>query len=482
MTSANRKSVANLTEGPIVRTLFIFALPALGSNALQSMNASINAVWVGQFLGAQGLAATANANLIMFVMLSLVFGFAMATTILIGQYVGRQDMDGVRKAFGTGFTLFAVLGFASSVLGWLISPWLLHILSTPAEVYGGALAYLRVMFLGLPFALMTVYFAMSLRGVGDATTPMLLQVPGMLLDIVLNPLLIDGMGGLPRLGIEGAGLATMIANLFSFALMVGFIYWRDLPVRLRGPEWRYLWPQRALSRMILAKGVPMGLQMIVVAGSAITLLGFVNTEGTATVAGYGAMTQIWTYIQMPGIAIGMAVSAMAAQNIGADRWDRVGRIMQAGLAANIVLTGLMVAIFALYDVPILTLFLPDGGAALDAARTIGLVANWGFLLIGATMVLTAVPRANGATMAPLLIIAIAYLPARLGMVVVLKSWLGADAIWWSYPFGGVVSLLLTAGYYRWGNWRGAALIASVEEAGEMVQAESDPAGRILPNG
>ncbi|HEX7858530.1 MAG TPA: MATE family efflux transporter [Sphingobium sp.] len=472
----------NLTEGPIVRTLFLFALPGLGSNILQSLNASINAVWVGQFLGAQGLAATANANLVMFMMLSLVFGFAMATTILIGQNMGRRDVAGMRRAFGTGLTLFLLLGVMSSTLGWLISPLVLRALSTPPDVYANALAYLRVMFLGLPFALLTVYFAMSLRSVGDAMTPLMLQVPGMLIDIALNPVLINGMAGLPRLGIEGAALATMTANFFSFLLMVGFIYRRDLPIRLQGPEWRYLLPKRELLTVILAKGIPMGLQMIVVAGSAIILLGFVNAEGTAAVAAYGANTQIWTYIQMPGIAIGMAVSAMAAQNIGAGLWNRVGAITRAGLIANLALTGLLILVVALLDRPILALFLPNNPQALEIARTIALLANWGFLLIGATMVLSAVPRANGATLAPLLIITIAYLPGRLGAITILRPLLGSDAIWWSYPIGGAISLLLTIGYYRYGKWRGSTLIASIEEAEEMVQSEADPAGRMMPNG
>ncbi|MCE7796704.1 MATE family efflux transporter [Sphingobium sufflavum] len=481
MNRTSTKAAPNLIEGPILRTLFFFALPTLGSNILQSINGSINAVWVGQYLGAAGLAATANANLIMFMMLSLVFGFGMATTILIGQNIGRRDITAMRRAFGTGLSLFLMLGIASAVLGWLISPVLLHVLVTPPQVYPGALTYLRVMFLGLPFALLTVYFAMSLRGVGDSMTPLYLQIPGMLLDIILNPLLIRGMFGLPQLGIEGAALATMLANLFSFLLMIVVIYRHDLMVRLRGAEWRYLLPEWTLVRVILAKGIPMGLQMIVVAGSAITLLGFVNAEGMAFVAAYGATTQIWTYIQMPGIAVGMAVSAMAAQNIGASRWDRVSAIARAGLITNIVLTGMLVIVIALFEVQILKLFLPTDFEALEIGRTIGLIVNWSFVLIGATMVWTGITRANGATLMPLLIISVAYLPGRLGSVLLLKPLIGSDAIWWSYPIGGVISVLLTGSYYRWGDWRGLTLAVSAEEAGEMVQAEADPAGRMLPN-
>ena len=95
----------DLTEGPIARTLFAFSLPILGGNVLQSMNGSVNAMWVGRFLGEEALAAIANANNIMFLLLGGVFGFGMASTILVGQAMGRKDLPGARKVVGTASNL-----------------------------------------------------------------------------------------------------------------------------------------------------------------------------------------------------------------------------------------------------------------------------------------------------------------------------------------------------------------------------------------
>ena len=114
-------------------------------------------------------------------------------------------------------------------------------------------------------------------------TPLLLMLPGMVVDIVLNPIFILGSRPAPALGIMGAGVATLIANLVSFTLVLVVIYKRDLPVRLRGEEFHYLWPDRELVFAIISKGVPMGLQMIVMAVSAIAMLGLVNQQGTDTV-------------------------------------------------------------------------------------------------------------------------------------------------------------------------------------------------------
>jgi len=255
-------------------------------------------------------------------------------------------------------------------------------------------------------------------------------------------------------------------------------------LRLRGAEWRYLLPARDLVLRIVRMGAPMGLQMILTAGSALAILGLVNHQGTNTVAAYGATNQLWTYIQMPPMAIAMAVSAMAAQNIGAGRWDRINRIAVAGVVINLVMTiGLVLAV-SLPDRAVLGLFLGRDVAAIDAARHINLLSSWSFSLLGVTMVLSAVPRANGATLAPLLIIALTLIPGRLGFIYLLTPVLGADALWWSFPAGFAIGVILTTFYYRYGGWRKIRILAvpTPDEAEEFIQTEAEPAGRIQPAG
>jgi len=128
---AGHRQGRNLTEGPIGRTLLLFALPTLGSNILQSLNGSINAVWVGRFLGEDALAATANGNILMFLLLAFVFGFGMAGTILIGQATGRRDIVEVRRVFGTTMGSFLPILLAIATLGWIFAPELLRLLATP---------------------------------------------------------------------------------------------------------------------------------------------------------------------------------------------------------------------------------------------------------------------------------------------------------------------------------------------------------------
>ena len=470
-----------LTTGSITRTLFMFALPALGSSLLQSLNGSINSMWVGRFLGEAALAATSNANLLMFLAFCIVFGFGMAATILIGQCAGRGDVDGVRRVVGTANGVLLVLAIIVAALGWIFAPQVLRLLGTPGEAFALALIYLRVVLVSMPTAMVLVMLTMSLRGIGDSLTPLWFMILSSVLDMALNPLLIRGLGPLPALGIAGSGLATAIANAVGLAALIIFIYRRDLPLRLRGREFRYLWPDRGLLVTIGAKGVPMGLQMVVMAVSSVAMIGLVNRHGVVTTAAYGAIIQLWTYVQMPAMALGAAVSTMAAQNIGAKRWDRVALITRSGVLINLILTGAAVLLLALVDRSALGLFLGADTAALAVASHINLVVSWSFVLFGITMVLTAVVRANGAVLVPLLIMIVSRFPVQIGVAVVFASRWGADAIWRAFPASSIVALLMSGAYYRFGRWRSLTMaLPSALEAEEQAFADADPEGRIQP--
>jgi putative MATE family efflux protein len=472
----------DLTSGPIMATLLAFALPTLGSNILQSLNASVNAIWVGRFLGEEALAATSNANLVLFLMSASIFGFAMAATILVGQAMGRRDLPAARRAMGTGVGVFAVTATLIAALGWAASPAILHLLATPAAAQPLAAAYLRVIFIGMPASFLVVLLSMGLRGTGDSVTPLLLMIVQVLLDAGLNPVFILGLGPAPRLGIAGSALATAIAGYATLGIAVAIIYARDLPIRLRGRELRWLLPDPALLRVILAKGLPMGLQMFVISAAGLALIGVINHGGVAVTAAYGVAAQLWTYIQMPALAVSAAVSAMAAQNIGAGKWERVDAITRAGILANLALTAALVLLLAVVDRPVLALFLGHDPATIAIARHINLIAAWSFLPFGVTMVVFGTVRANGAVVAPLVILFLSLFPVRLGFVLAARPWLGLNAVWWTIPLGSLSNMAMALGYYRAGAWRRVGMAARPGglELAEEAACDQQPGQRRQP--
>ena len=194
---------ATLTEGPIARTLIVFALPMLAGNVLQSLNGSVNAIWVGSFLREAALTATSNSNTVMFLLIGSIFGVSMAATILIAQHFGARRLEEARRVVGSSASFFAVVSIAIAILGVLFSDHILTAMQTPPDALPLAHDYLRIIFLAIPFMFMYAFAMAVLRGAGDSRTPFLFLLVSVGLDIVLNPLLIFGVGPLPRLGIAG---------------------------------------------------------------------------------------------------------------------------------------------------------------------------------------------------------------------------------------------------------------------------------------
>ena len=448
----------DLTTGPIASTLFVFALPILGGNVLQSLNGSINAMWVGSYLGEEALAGIANANNIMFFLLGAIFGFGMASTILVGQAMGRRDLPGARKVIGSAATFFFALSVVLAIIGLLVSRSVLEWMATPAAALPLADAYLRIIFLALPLLYAFAFLSAILRGAGDTKTPFAFLLLSVGLDIALVPLLMLGLGPFPKLGMAGSALATLIANAIALPAMVWWLWSRRHPLWISRHERGLYVPDWTIVRTMVVKGVPMGLQMVLISLAMIAMITMVNQYGTHTSAAYGAALQLWTYVQMPAMAIGAAVSSMAAQNVGAGHWDRVGATTRTGLGFNFLLTGALIAPLILLDHVTLSWFLPGTSPALEIARHLNHIAVWSFLFFGVTFVIAGVVRSTGAVVPPLLILGFSLWAVRVPFASWLQPEFGVDAIWWSFPVSALVSMVLSLAYYRWGRWREARML------------------------
>jgi putative MATE family efflux protein len=448
----------DLTVGPIGKTLILFSLPVLGSNILQSLNGSANAVWVSHVLGEAALTATSNSNQIFFLMLGAVFGVSMAANIMIGQAMGARDEALAKKVVGTCTTFFIVLSLAVGILGGLLTPYILDAMRTPAAARADAIAYLRVIFAAMPFMYFFSFMMMAQRGVGDSRTPFYFALLQVGLDITLNPLLIMGIGPFPKMGIAGSATSTLIAQTFTLAVMLIHLYRKRSILVIRPSEWRLLIPDLAIIRQLFVKGLPMGFQMIVISLAAATMMSFVNRYGVHTSAAYGAATQLWTYIQMPAMALGAAVSSMAAQNVGAGKMDRVERVARIGAAYAILFTGTPIVLIYLADPWVLRAFLPGASASLPIAVHINSIVVWGFIPFGVAFIFSGIVRATGAVWPPLLAMIISLWGVRVPMANLLEPHWGADAIWFSFPVGSTMTCLLAGGYYLWGGWRKARML------------------------
>jgi putative MATE family efflux protein len=448
-----------LTKGPIGKSLLLFALPILGGNVAQSLNGSVNAMWIGHYLGEEALTAAANSNNIMFFLIGAVFGIGMASTILIGQAMGAGDASQARRVMGSSATFFIGISVVIALFGYWLAEHLLAAMNTPAESLPLAEAYLQVIFLAMPFLYAFAFLSAALRGAGDSKTPFRFLLLSVALDIVLNPMLLFGIGPFPELGIAGAAWSTLFAQGIALSGLLLYLRRKRHVLWLGRRRLGLFIPDLQIIRALVVKGLPMGLQMVLISLAMIAVMTVVNGFGTDTVAAYGAALQTWTYVQMPAMAIGAACSSMAAQNVGAHLWDRVAGTTRAGVMFNFILTGSLVLPLILFDRWTLALFLPPGSTeVLELARHLNHIAVWSFLFFGVTFVISGVVRSTGAVLPPLIILALALWGIRVPFANLFLDRLGADAVWWSFPASSVSAMLMSLAYYRWGNWRKARML------------------------
>ena len=446
-----------LTEGSIPSGLLRFSLPILYANVLQSLNGMVNSIWVGRFLGEAALTATSNANQVMFLLISAAFGVAMAATILIGQCIGANNLPETKRVVGTSATFFAAISVAMAIAGLVLCRPLLIAMSTPADSLPLAVAYMRVIFLALPWLYMYAFVMAVLRGAGDSKTPFYFMMLSVAIDIVLNPVLIFGVGPIPRLGIAGSAFATFIAQAVSLTALIRHLYRRHHIMCLHKEELRLLKVDWQVAGTLVKKGIPMSAQLLVLSLSGVLMITLVNRFGVDTTAAFGAALLIWNYILMPAIAVAMGASAMTAQNVGAGRWDRVNRIARVAVLYSVVLTGTMVLVLQLLDTRVYELFLPHGSAALAIASHMNRIVTPSFIFFGVSMALFGVVRATGAVVAPLVILTISLLVVRFPMAQLFLDRYHVDAVWWSFPVSSFLSSVLAVLYYKHGGWRSARM-------------------------
>jgi Na+-driven multidrug efflux pump len=248
-----------------------------------------------------------------------------------------------------------------------------------------------------------------------------------------------------------------VAQAVSLAALVNHLYRRRHLLVLHKDERKYLRVDWAIVGTLVKKGIPMSAQMLVISLSAVLMIALVNRFGVETTAAFGAAMQLWNYIQMPAFAVGMGVSAMAAQNVGARKWDRVKSIARVGVVYSVLLTGSIVLVIEILDTHAFRLFLPEGSEALRLATHLNRVVTWSFMFFGVSMVLFGVVRATGAVMAPLFVLTISLLVVRFPLAEAFLDKYQADAIWWSFPISSALSAVLAVLYYKYGGWRTARM-------------------------
>jgi len=428
------------------RTYLVFLIPMVAANILQSLSGSVNAVFIGQLLGTQALAAVAGMFPVVFFFVALIIGVGAGASVLIGQAWGAREVHKVKAIAGTALALGGLIGLAAAVLGELFAAAALTALGTAPELLPDAIAYARVMMLTMPFLLVFLLSTQLLRGVGDTVTPMLALFLSTGVGLLLTPALILGWLGLPRLGVVSAAVAGLVSFCLALVFLGVYLRQRASPLAPDAELLRDLRIDLRLLRAVLRIGVPTGVQMVTIAMAELMILGLVNGYGADATAAYGAVNQVVNYVQFPAISIAITASILGAHAIGAGRTERLPAIVRTGLLLNLVFTGALVLLGYLLSHWVLGFFLTTP-RVLVLAESLLYVMLWASVVFGLQGVLAGVMRASGTVWVPTGITVASILLVQFPAAHLLSARFGLAGVWMSYPVLFSVMLALQASFY-----------------------------------
>jgi putative MATE family efflux protein len=462
----------DLTTGSIPWHVVAFSMPMLAGNLLQTAYSLINAFWVGKFLGTTALAAITVSLPAVFVLIAVAAGITLATNILIAQYFGAREWPGIKRVVQTSVVLVGGLSFVFLALGLLLAARLLKAINAPPEVLPAATAYMRIFLWTLPFGFGIFLIGSMLRGIGDSQTPVYFQTVSVGLNTVLDPLLMFGWLGFPRLGLNGTAYASIISQAAAVAALMIYVQRKR---QLVTPEWRRLRIDAPTAWLLVKIGFPAMIQQSVVSVSMLVIVSFVSRFGENADAAFGAALRIDQVAFLPALTIGMAVSTLAGQNIGAQRFGRVREVFWWGL----LLSGAISLVISAVAISIPEVLLR---AFVNGREVIAIGAGY-LRIVGITYVIYAVLFAsngviNGAghTQWTTAISIIGLWGVRLPLAYVLpKHMHTVKGIWYAMLLGVGASMVLSLVYYFSGRWRRPVITSGAKYGrGSRPQSLQDP--------
>ena len=332
----------DLTQGSVQTHILRFSMPLLLSNLFQALYNAVDMYFAGKFLGTAGLVAVGVSGPVMNVLFMTIAGMSVGVSVAIGSHMGQGDTQAVKKSAGTAISLYALCALCMMLLGFVMAPGILKIISTPEEAYAMAVAYLRIVMLGMPFTLGYNLICAFQRGFGDSRSSLLFVVVATCANALLNVVFVRDLG----MGVQGSALATVVSQALSLLLGIVYFHRRKHIISFAPSAWR--WSKQHLNELIRI-GLPSALQQALVTISHLTLSGIVNTYGLAVSAAYGIGVKLDSFAILPCTALSDAVAAFTSQNLGAGQEERALNSIRAArrmtVAINIPIT-ILILLFA----------------------------------------------------------------------------------------------------------------------------------------
>ncbi len=358
MKSSNK---IDMTQGPIMKLVLLFALPICAGNILQQLYNTVDTLVIGNYCGSLSLAAVGTSSQPVEMLLCIFLGLGSGVSILVSQCVGSGDNETLKKIIATAISFLYLCAVPLSVMGLFIGPMILKIMQVPDDAYAHAVSYINIIFLGTLGNMGYNMNAGILRGVGDSRSSLIFLVISCIVNIVLDLVFVAGL----KMDVTGAALATIIAMFSSWLFSI-------LYIQKKYPDLRFtLLPKymdKSILKQIIRIGLPLGLNNSVYSVGHIVMQSLINAQGSTFMAACAVATKLTGIANVAITSLSSAATTFSGQNLGAKNY---ARLKQGGLRIPLT-SGLITACagitFTVFCRPILGFF-TDDAAVLDLAVT-----------------------------------------------------------------------------------------------------------------
>ena len=448
----------SIVEGPLQAAVWKVAWPTMVTSIIGGLQGIVDHALVGNFVGYTANAAIGVAWQIFLVVIIFITSLFTGMSVLVARFAGAGDHEKVDRVVYQAF--LTAVGISLGImapLGYVLSPWLLDLVNAAPAVQAEALPFLRIMFVFSSGMMIFYMLSGALRSAGDARTPMVLGIALTVLNLVLNVILIPGLGPIPRLGTAGSAIGTCLA---SGSLAV-YAFWK----LLRGgwvvsfPRHHGFRPDWEIIRALFRFGLPTGVQGIAMNIGGVLMLSFIGSlaQSAAAQAAFAvSYTQLFSLITWTSVGLMGAAAAVAGQNLGAAKPDRADAAVHS--AARFGLTGAAFVGLLFFFVPrqLLAVFGMDEPAVVEIGVQLLRVLSVSGLFITVALAYTGGLQGTGDTKSPLYISMISQIVVPLGICFVVRetSHLDPIDIWLAILAGHITRCVLSVLRFRQGKWRG----------------------------
>ena len=445
MQQEKTKQKGLMTEGVIWKELLLFSVPLLLGNLFQQLYNAVDSVVVGNYIGAQALAAVGSSAPVINLLVSFFMGLSVGAGVIISRYFGARNMESLQDSIHTSLALTMTAGIFMTLFGIIFSPTILRWIGTPSDVMSSSVLNLRIYFGGILSVMLYNMGSGILRAVGDSKNPLYFLIVSSITNILLDLLFVIVFD----MGIAGVGWATLIAQTISAVLTLLLLIKTKQEYKVTLKKIRF---HKDKLIEIIRLGLPSGIQNGVVSFSNVIVQSNINAFGSLAMAGCGAYTKIDGFAILPVMSYSMALTTFTGQNMGAKKYDRVKQGARSGIIMSLLTTIAISALLLIFGEQVLSIFSDNPKVISYGLYMMHVLAPF-YIFLAISHAFNGIIRGAGITTIPMIVMITCWCGMRMTWILAsVPIFHDIGVVFMGWPLTWAASALWLFLYYKKGNW------------------------------